>query len=175
VHLFNDEAGRRLYEDVKSQELLDKYLELDDRLKLEVSENKGALVRLSKADILTVADYTVARANVQKLSKLDVVHYLEFATFDTIFYNTYLVSKQFYVEGIGVFTGGEINYLGIGIFAALYNYSKYTLAALNVGWNSSQILTFQGWSHNVRQIKFGSAWSNFGHRYYNNPESINGE
>ena len=63
--------------------------------------------------------------------------------------------------------GGEINYIGVGVYAGKYGFSVVTNAALVAGWNASQLVFGEG-LHNYNQIDTGGAWAQVGHGYYNN-------
>ena len=48
--------------------------------------------------------------------------------------------QMFNVEGVGTFTGGEINYIGVGATAGHYGLSPSGMRALVIGWNLNQYL-----------------------------------
>ncbi|MDP5211199.1 hypothetical protein [Microbulbifer sp. 2205BS26-8] len=83
---------------------------------------------------------------------------------DTFLYG--YASQEFHVENVGSFKGGEINYIGVGVFAGRYGFSEATLNTLVGAWNVNDVLAGKG-SYNLYQAQTGGLWSRFGRDYYN--------
>ncbi|WHI49937.1 hypothetical protein P3339_15955 [Microbulbifer sp. MLAF003] len=71
---------------------------------------------------------------------------------DTFLYG--YANQEFYVDNIGVFKGGEINYIGVGVFAGRYGFSEATLNTLVGAWNVNDVLAGKG-SYNLYQAQTG--------------------
>ena len=129
---------------------------------------------MSTGDILIVAKNTSNRANSFSDSKNSLMHYKRYKKFDTFFFDKALVSRTFFVEGQGYFSGNNINYIGVGIYAARYNYSQNSLYSTVIGWNTVQALNLWGnrknivgeFTRNMNEITPGGAWANWGWHYY---------
>lgn len=89
----------------------------------------------------------------------------QFEYFDTFLYKSNFVKRNFNYNG-KTYTGGEVNYLGVGVLAGRYNHSSFMLAHMVAAWNIDQYFDNKG-SYNLRQISSGFAWANNGRKNFN--------
>ncbi|WP_020414682.1 hypothetical protein [Microbulbifer variabilis] len=129
-----------------------------------VQEGSDTPIQLSQLDIITIAEYMSIKAD--EINPLNISEFSEnfISKADTFLYG--YANQEFYVDNIGVFKGGEINYIGVGVFAGRYGFSEATLNTLVGAWNVNDVLAGKG-SYNLYQAQAGGLWSRFGRDYYN--------
>ncbi|AWF81645.1 hypothetical protein BTJ40_12865 [Microbulbifer sp. A4B17] len=129
-----------------------------------VQEGSDTPIQLSQLDIITIAEYMSIEAD--GVNPLNISEFSEnfISKADTFLYG--YANQEFYVDNIGVFKGGEINYIGVGVFAGRYGFSEATLNTLVGAWNVNDVLAGKG-SYNLYQAQTGGLWSRFGRDYYN--------
>ncbi len=69
---------------------------------------------------------------------------------DTSFYSLF-PSKKFKI-GKKLYSGGSVNYIGVGVCGAAYGIDPVTMITLVVDWNLSQ---YFGFNNNVEKNMFG--------------------
>ncbi len=110
--------------------------------------------------ILHLAYQDVISKEVSYLSITD-----NFILADTVLYQSELTSRTFDVDGVGFGLGGEINYVGVGMMAAHYGFSRESIVPMTWGWNLYQYSAGEG-QHNLFQSVGAVPWANRGFDYY---------
>ncbi len=152
VHLFNTESGKSLTE---------RYNALRERVFASALKNKKAILALSKADLIIIAQYKY-REGLK--DKTDYIGAME-GKADTFLYKG-LASRTFIALGRR-WKGGQINYIGVGAYNAAYLGTigwVFTNEFLNIGWNVRQWWNGGG-THNITDIPANDVWMTFGSIY----------
>lgn len=91
--------------------------------------------------------------------------YEQFKYADTFLYNPSLVGRQFDFGG-KIYHGGDINYIGVGVYSAKYGIPSFINKTMATQWNLGQLIGGQG-IHNWHQIGPAMTWSEYGRQNFN--------
>lgn len=169
----------------KNKEVADSYLTLMDRV-LKDSKVKGATIFLSEDDFDVIVNYMIVLAKnmstvnpfIAGIHNSAALFMEQFRTFDTFIYEFGLANRSFYIEGLngfddfkpGVYSGGNINYIGVGALASSYGLGKTELSGMVRAWNRYQYYSGEG-KHNLKQSAQAMPWAFLGHELYKSRES----
>ncbi len=155
---FNGERGARRTEVSKKYETLRK------RVVSFAKDNPDSNIPLSNEDIQTIRNQmTIDASLAPKYSPLSDNWEHQFGTFDTFIFNEGLASRNFIVDG-EIYSGGNINYIGVGALFRAYGYGPHGAAIGTTYWNVKQYMSGEG-THNLHQIYKAQPWTMSG--YYN--------
>jgi hypothetical protein len=166
AHLYNQEGvGRNAQKNTLDRDkIIDAHAQVRKMVHGTAYSDPDASIYLSKSDQEAILAYELMETLTTDKSSTSYVG--NFVTADTFIYQDGLASRTFILEGYGAVKGGEFNYISVGMMAAHYNHSLFTVAAQSVGWNGLQLIAGRG-SHNYDQMFSGAFWAGYGHSHYN--------
>ncbi|MCG7994957.1 MAG: hypothetical protein JAY84_20040 [Candidatus Thiodiazotropha taylori] len=151
--------------DISAKEIIEKqYNELMQRLSSD-SQDPDAILQISWADVNIMAEYLSMKYGEWVIQPFMSDQYKYDFEFADVLYG--FADRKFNLVGDGLYAGGDINYLAVGVLAGRYGYGDTMINALVVGWNVNQYMNGEG-VHNLYQIDDASAWARYGANYYEN-------